>query len=125
MILKDYYPPTHALSVSLSPEMVRELARLSCEVNDGKWPKEFGREPTPIYTPPGWRRFLWPFVSKWAAHEYRLSRSIAAMRVIDALIGHKEVLRYHNTVNRRNADGTPVMTNDEFEAWWQNRELGR
>jgi hypothetical protein len=83
----------------------------------GKWPVNWlGRDPTGQtmrFKPRWWKRLLWRLIRRDIEAEVRFQQSIAAMRVIDFTIGHKEVLRHWNVVNRK------AMTDEEFEAWYR------
>jgi hypothetical protein len=107
----------------MTPYETEYLARLSCEINSGKWPTDLGWRPTSFTRSLRWyQRLLYPLFRGWHEREVAHNAAIAAMCVVDAVVPRKETLRYWNTTHRSD-DGR--MTDAEFETWWASRsEVG-
>ena len=72
---------------------ISEYPRLCCMLNEWKWPKEFGEEPT--------------------EKNDRDKTSESAVRYMEATVGHKAILRYHHTHSLG-------KTSKEFDDWWDS-----
>ena len=53
-------------------------------------------------------------LDQWLAREIKFVQCIAAMRIIDAIVGHKKVLHDWNTRQREDRR----MSEEEFDEWW-------
>jgi hypothetical protein len=104
---------------------VEALAAVSNRLNCGEWPAELGPYRRPCFYSPRlrwWQRlgFRLLRLDRPMEQECRLAASIACMRLVDAIVGKKEVFRHWHTSGISGLN----RTDEEFEAWWAENRGG-